>query len=94
MPEMMPPAVEKYALKICSLMNEITELEQLIRRKKGIIKYAAPDTDKVVYGTILKLKDARIQLKKALDSLLVRIDKDDEQTAVKEADGLFPMQQV
>jgi hypothetical protein len=77
MPEMMPPTVEKYALKICSLMNEISELEKLIRQRKGIVKYAAPNTDKVVYKTILKLKNAQIQLKKALDSLLVRIDKED-----------------
>lgn len=89
MPEMMPPTVEKYALKICSIMSEINKLEDLIRQRRGIAKYAAPNTEKVVSKTISELKNARIQLKKALDSLLVRVDKEAIQLADKDANNLF-----
>ncbi|PIU40787.1 MAG: hypothetical protein COS99_08695 [Candidatus Omnitrophica bacterium CG07_land_8_20_14_0_80_42_15] len=62
--------VEKYALKIFSIANQITEVEKLIEDRKGIRAYSAANTDKIIVDTILKLQNAKIELQAALDCFL------------------------
>jgi hypothetical protein len=76
MPKIMTPTIEKYAFKICSIMNEVRELERIIEQRKGIGSYSAPNSDKVIVETILKLQNARIELEKAYSCLVSRIRKD------------------
>ena len=64
------PTVEKYTLKIFSILNQITEVEKLIESKKGIQVYSAANTDKIIINTILKLQNAKIELQAALDCFL------------------------
>lgn len=76
MPKTMTPTIEKYALKICSIMNEVRELERIIEQKKGILTYSAPNSDKIIIETVLKLQNARFELEKAYECLVSRIKKD------------------
>ena len=76
MPRMMSSTVEKYALKICSIMSQVRELERTIEERKGIRSYSAPNSDKIIIETILKLQNARIELDKAYNCLVSRIKKD------------------
>jgi hypothetical protein len=76
MPKMMAPTIEKYALKICSIMNEVRAMERIIEQRKGIWTYSAPNPDKIIIETILKLQNARIELGKAYECLVSRIKKE------------------
>ena len=62
--------VEKYTLKIFSIANQITEVEELIKSRKGIRAYSAANTDKIIVDTTLKLQNAKIELQAALDCFL------------------------
>ena len=62
--------VEKYTLKIFSIVNQITEVEKLIESRKGIRVYSVTNTDKIIVDTILKLQNAKIELQAALDCFL------------------------
>lgn len=64
------PAVEKYTLKIFSIANQITEVEKLIKSRKGIRAYSAANIDKIIVDTTLKLQNAKIELQAALDCFL------------------------
>jgi hypothetical protein len=66
----MTPAAERYALKIYSIMNKITEVETLIERRKLIKGYSKSDPEKIIIDTILKLQNAKIELHNAVDCLL------------------------
>lgn len=72
----MAPTIEKYALKICSIMSEVREMERIIEQRKGIWTYSAPNPDKIIIETILKLQNARIELEKAYECLVSRIKKE------------------
>jgi hypothetical protein len=76
MPKTMTPTIEKYALKICSIINEVREMERIIEQRKGIWAYSSPNPDKIIIETILKLQNARIELGKAYESLVSRIKKE------------------
>lgn len=66
----MTPTVEKYTLKICSIINQITEIERLIENREKIWAYSSGDTEKIIIDTVLKLQNAKIELKSAIDCLL------------------------
>jgi len=66
------PAVEKYTLKIFSIINQITQVEQLIESRKGIRAYSAANSSKIIGGTLLKLKNAKTELLSSLDCFLKR----------------------
>ncbi|MCX5679793.1 MAG: hypothetical protein NTZ95_03960 [Candidatus Omnitrophica bacterium] len=75
----MTPTIEKYTLKIYSIFNQITELEKLIGKREKIRGYSSGDADKIIIGTVLKLQNAKIELKNALDCLLApTINKNDK----------------
>ncbi len=76
MPKTMHPTLEKYALKICSIMKQAREMEIIIEQRKGIREYSTPNPDKIIIETILKLQNARIELGKAYESLVSRIKKE------------------
>ena len=76
MPKMMSPTLEKYALKICSIMKDVREMERIIEQRKGIREYSSPNSDKIIIETILKLQNARIELDKAYQCLVSRVKRD------------------
>jgi hypothetical protein len=76
MPKIMTPTLEKYALQICSIMNQVRELERTIEERKGIRGYSSPNPDKIIIDTVLKLQNARIELDKAYCCLVSRIKKE------------------
>ena len=71
----MPPTVEKYVLKMCSISNQIEELEKIIEDRKGIWTYSLRDPERVVLDTVLKLQNARMALREAMDKLLLPTEK-------------------
>lgn len=71
----MPPTIEKYALQIYSIVNQITQLEKIIENQKGIFSYSKGNKDKVILDTILKLQNAKIELHNAMECLLSPLEK-------------------
>ena len=71
----MPPTIEKYVLKMCSISNQIEELEKIIEDRKGIWTYSSCDPERVVLDTVLKLQNARMALREAMDKLLLPTEK-------------------
>lgn len=72
----MTHTVEKYTLKICSIINQITAVEKLIEQRKKIRAYSLSDPDKIIIDTVLKLQNAKIELQKALDCLLSSVKRE------------------
>ena len=71
----MTPTIEKYVLKMCSISNQIEELEKIIEDRKGIGTYSSRDPERVVLDTVLKLQNARMALQEAMDKLLLPTEK-------------------
>lgn len=63
------PVIEKYELKICSIINQITELEKMVESKKGVKKFSKINPDKLI-NAVLKLQKAKAELYQAIRLLL------------------------
>lgn len=61
--------IEKYELRICSIINQITELEKMIESRKGIKRFSKDHPDKII-NAVLKLQNAKAELYEAISLLL------------------------
>jgi hypothetical protein len=62
-------AIEKYELKISSVMKKIQEIEKMIQVKDGITRFTEKNPEKIG-ETIAKLREARKILNDAIGLLL------------------------
>jgi len=69
MPDM-TPTIEKYALRIYNIYNQIAEIEKLIEQRRKIRAYSSGNTEQIIIDTVLKLQNAKIELQSAIDCLL------------------------
>jgi len=63
------PVIEKYELKICAVINQITAIEKLIGSQKGIKRFTQKNVDRFI-DAMLRLKNAKKELHAAMKCLL------------------------